>query len=83
MQLAPRFVRSASPPSRPIGFILANANCRRLASTIYEQRSFDLMPALGTALSDAGCTDPVILGHCASKNHWPGCWLTDLLLKKE
>jgi hypothetical protein len=54
-----------------------------LATTIYEQRSFDLMPVLGTALSDAGCTDPGILGHCATLDHWRGCWLTDLLLKKE
>jgi hypothetical protein len=54
-----------------------------LATTIYEQRSFDLLPVLGAALSDANCRDTEILGHCASKGpHVKGCFVMDLLLNK-
>lgn len=54
-----------------------------LARRAYEQCSFDLLPALGAALSDAGCTDPEILRHCGSeKPHVRGCWVLDLLLKR-
>lgn len=55
-----------------------------LARRAYELRSFDLLSALGAALSDAGCEDPDILAHCVSvENHCRGCWLVDCLLEKE
>lgn len=56
----------------------------RLASEIYEGRSFDRMCVLADALEAAGCTDTVILGHCRSADpHVRGCWVLDLLLGKE
>jgi hypothetical protein len=55
----------------------------RLAATIYEQRSFQELPILGDALEEAGCTDPVVLGHCRTPaEHARGCWLLDALLEQ-
>jgi hypothetical protein len=54
-----------------------------LAQSIYSERKFDLMPALGAALSDAGCTELSVLEHCARPDHVKGCFLVDMLLGKE
>lgn len=55
----------------------------RLARTIYEGRAFELMPVLGDALDDAGCTDAAILEHARQPaEHVRGCWLLDLVLGK-
>jgi tetratricopeptide (TPR) repeat protein len=41
----------------------------------------EVMPILGDALEDAGCTDEAILGHCRSAGaHARGCWLVAALL---
>jgi hypothetical protein len=57
---------------------------RRLAETIYEDRSFDHLSVLADALEEAGCTDPEILSHCRQPTtHTRGCWVLDLLLGKE
>jgi hypothetical protein len=54
-----------------------------LATTIYQDRSFELLPILADALSDAGCDDDQILGHCrGGGEHWRGCWVVDLVLQK-
>jgi hypothetical protein len=53
---------------------------RRLARAIAAEDAFDLLPILGDALEEAGCADPVILGHCRSAGpnlRWS--WLVDLL----
>jgi hypothetical protein len=55
-----------------------------LAGTIYEERRFQDLPVLADALEDAGCTDPLVLGHCRSVGpHARGCWVVDLLLAKD
>lgn len=36
----------------------------------------DVLPVLGDALEEAGCTDEALLGHCRSAGrHVPGCWV--------
>ncbi len=56
----------------------------KMAQSIYDGRSFDLLPLLADALEDAGCTDAAILGHCRGGGiHVRGCWVVDLLLGKE
>ena len=55
-----------------------------LAKGIYQERGFDRMPILADALEDAGCTSQEILGHCRGPGpHVRGCWVVDLLMKKE
>jgi hypothetical protein len=55
-----------------------------LAGKIHEEQAFELLPILGDALEDAGCTDAALLGHLHSPGpHLCGCWALDLLLGKE
>lgn len=66
------------------GVISANNSIVGLAATIYEDRDYSLMPILGDALEDAGCTDVSVLGHCRSgKRHFRGCWVVDKILGRE
>ena len=54
-----------------------------LARTIYDARSFELLPVLADALMDAGCGNDEVLEHCRGPNiHVRGCWLIDLLLNR-
>jgi hypothetical protein len=54
-----------------------------LAQSIYDERAFDRMGQLATALRKAGCADQKLLGHCREKEgHVRGCWALDLLLEK-
>jgi hypothetical protein len=56
----------------------------RLAEGIYADQAFDQLPILGDALEDAGCADRAILDHCRSGGeHYRGCWVVDLLLRKQ
>ena len=55
-----------------------------LATTIYDQRSFDRLPELADALEAAGCTDADLLGHFRSAGfHVRGCWAMDLILGRQ
>ena len=55
-----------------------------MAQAIYDDRTFDRLPQLADALEDAGCTDADILAHCRAPGpHVRGCWVVDLLLRKE
>jgi hypothetical protein len=73
-------------PFRPIPFDKSwlTSTVVSLARTIYDARSFELLPVLGDALMDAGCANNEVLEHCRGpNNHVRGCWLLDLLLTKE
>jgi hypothetical protein len=55
-----------------------------LAQAIYENRTFDRLPALADALEQAGCDNADILAHCRGPGpHVKGCWALDLVLGKE
>jgi hypothetical protein len=55
----------------------------RLAESIYQDRSWDLMPILADALEEAGCQEERILAHCRGPGpHARGCFMLDLLLGK-
>jgi hypothetical protein len=52
----------------------------KLAQIIYDGGAFEMLPILGDALEDAGCTDASILTHCRESGpHVRGCWVIDLL----
>ena len=54
-----------------------------IAADIYQNDTFAELPVLGDALEDAGCDDPIILGHARHTcPHVRGCWLVDGLLAK-
>jgi hypothetical protein len=56
----------------------------KIARSVYEDRRFEQMPSLATALERAGCADAGLLAHCrAPQEHVLGCWVLDLLLGKE
>ncbi len=55
-----------------------------LAHAIYDDRAFDRLPDLATALEEAACNNPEILAHFRGPGpHVRGCWALDLVLGKE
>ena len=53
----------------------------KLAERINDQRRWDALAELGTALEQAGCTDTEILSHCREAGeHSSHCWVVDLIL---
>jgi hypothetical protein len=60
-----------------------------LACEIYGERKFDRMPLLARALEEAGCEERTILEHCRLVDHYGlglhvrGCWVLDLVLRRE
>jgi len=60
------------------------ASVTELASSIYDELAFDRMPELIGALEEAGCANTDLLDHCRQSGpHVRGCWVVDLLLRKE
>jgi hypothetical protein len=63
---------------------------RRLAGAAYEERELPggtldttRLAVLADALEEAGCTDPMLLGHLRGPGPHPrGCWAVDLILGK-
>jgi hypothetical protein len=54
-----------------------------LARTIYDERSWELLPLLADLLEEAGCPAEVS-DHCRGPGpHVRGCWVVDFLLGKE
>ena len=73
-------------PFRPIAFnpVWLTPNVIELAQAIYDDRAFDRMPELADALHEAGCACDEILSHCRRPGpHVRGCWVVDLILRKE
>jgi hypothetical protein len=60
------------------------SNVTGLASYIYTQEDYSVMPILADALQEAGCDNQDILKHCRSttSQHLRGCWVLDLILDK-
>lgn len=63
-----------------------------LATRIYDNREFNLMPILGDAIEDTGCNISQVMDHCRSQipgeapnrpRHVRGCWVVDMLLRKD
>jgi len=72
-------------PFRPIILDVAwrSQAAVELAVSINQNNDFSQLPALADALSDAGCADEVVLGHCRSAQqicHMRGCWVLDAVL---
>jgi hypothetical protein len=54
-----------------------------LAQQVYEELDFGALRVLADALEDAGCDDPILLGHCRGEGpHVRGCWAVDAVLGK-
>jgi hypothetical protein len=74
-------------PFRPVNFDPAwrTSTAVVLARQMYESREFSAMPILADALQDAGCDNEKVLSHCrdAEATHVRGCWVVDLVLRKE
>jgi len=70
-------------PSRPVTVEPAwlTPGVQALARRIDAEQRFDLMPALGDALEEAGCRNSTVLVHCRKTGvHARGCWVVDSLL---
>jgi hypothetical protein len=73
-------------PFRPITLDTAwlTPTVKDLAQSIYTERTFDQMPLMANELEKAGCANQEILDHCRGPGtHVKGCWLVDLILRKE
>jgi hypothetical protein len=73
-------------PFRPVTFSHSwrTDTAVALARQMYESRDFSAMPILADALQDAGCDSDDILTHCRSAGpHVRGCWVVDLVLRKQ
>jgi hypothetical protein len=73
-------------PFRPVAFDTSwlTPIVTALAQAIYADRAFDRLPILADALEDAGCTNQDILAHCrGGGEHVRGCWVVDLLTRRE
>lgn len=55
-----------------------------VASKIYQDRVFEMLPTLAIALAEVGCSQREILEHCHSEGpHTRGCWVLDLVLGRQ
>jgi hypothetical protein len=74
-------------PFRPVQFSPAwrTDTALSLARHMYDTCEFSAMPILADALQDAECENEDVLNHCrdTSLAHVRGCWVVDLVLRKE
>ena len=79
------------PPVKVAWLSWGDSTIRRLAETLYQERSLpdghldsQRLAVLADALEDAGCMDPDILNHLRGNGvHVRGCFVIDLLTGKE
>jgi hypothetical protein len=86
-RMAPVLLRCVFGPEPGRAFLFdpewLTSTVETLAQSTYEDRDFDILPILGDALEEAGCSEIVMLQHCrASGPHIRGCWVVDLVLGK-
>ena len=68
-------------PIDPSWLAWNDGTVRKIAQAIYDERRWADLPILADALEDAGCTDPVILGHLRGGGvHTRGCFALDAVL---
>ncbi|MFN0017537.1 MAG: hypothetical protein ACKVP0_04705 [Pirellulaceae bacterium] len=61
-----------------------NSSVRTMAQLAYDEQRFENLAILGDSLRDAGCGNEELLAHCRSTEpHFRGCWVIDLLLRKQ
>lgn len=81
---APHLVCSATAPSaEAVRFDPAwrTSTVLAIAQGIVRDGNFDAMPILADALEDAGCDNPIILGHCrCGIDHFQSCWVCPFIL---
>lgn len=73
----------ASLPADPAWLAWNNGTVRQLAQRIRATGETVLLPVLGDALEDAGCTDEALLAHCREEQAEERSWLVELLATQE
>jgi hypothetical protein len=75
-------VQQCLPALDPSWLAWNDGTVAKLARTIRAERAFDLLPVLGDALEEAGCTGRDVLDHCRLHgDHSSNCWVIDWLLR--
>jgi hypothetical protein len=74
----------AGNPFRSVEASWRTSHIIALATSIHEERRWQDMPVVGDALEELDCRDDDILTHCRGPGpHARGCFVVDLLLRKE
>jgi hypothetical protein len=76
----------AAPAIDPAWLAWGDGAVLALAQAIYRDNDAGRLPLLADALEDAGCADPLLLGHLRSPSHPHNalaCWAVDLVLGEE
>ena len=57
---------------------------KAMAERVEEGQAFGLLPLLGDALEEAGCTSEDVLEHCrGAEPHVQNCWVIRMLLARD
>ncbi|MBN9120557.1 MAG: hypothetical protein J0I06_15630 [Planctomycetes bacterium] len=73
----------ASLPAEPAWLAWNNGTVRQLARRVRETGETVLLPVLGDALEDAGCSDAILLDHLRQDPSDARSWLVELLATQE
>lgn len=80
-------VREIFGPGQPIriseSWLTRNNGCVvEIARFIIDENRPDVVPILGDALLDVGCTEPALFEHCHKGHHVRGCWVPHFIMEK-